>query len=166
MGETGSGHAVVMDGAPEGGGRNLGPRPMELVLLGTAGCTSYDVLSILRKSRQDVRDCWVELDAERAEVDPKVFTRIHFHFVVTGRGLKADAVVFDAPVAIYYAKNDQDRQIEIVGELFEKQKYGIALREGSEWREPINRAVLKIVESGRYDALYKKWFGENLTMEV
>lgn len=92
MGETGSGHAVVMDGAPEGGGRNLGPRPMELVLLGTAGCTSYDVLSILRKSRQDVRDCWVELDAERAEVDPKVFTRIHFHFVVTGRGLKADAV--------------------------------------------------------------------------
>ena len=92
MGEAGSGHAVVMDGAPEGGGRNLGPRPMELVLLGTAGCTSYDVLSILRKSRQDVRDCWVELDAERAEVDPKVFTRIHFHFVVTGRGLKADAV--------------------------------------------------------------------------
>lgn len=92
MGETGSGHAVVMDGAPEGGGRNLGPRPMELVLLGTAGCTSYDVLSILRKSRQDVRDCWVELDAERADVDPKVFTRIHFHFVVTGRGLKADAV--------------------------------------------------------------------------
>ena len=92
MGETGSGHAVVMEGAPEGGGRKLGPRPMELVLLGTAGCTSYDVLSILRKSRQDVRDCWVELDAERAEVDPKVFTRIHFHFVVTGRGLKADAV--------------------------------------------------------------------------
>ena len=74
MGETGGGHAVVMDGAPEGGGRNLGPRPMELVLLGTAGCTSYDVLSILRKSRQDVRDCWVELDAERAEgskVDPR-----------------------------------------------------------------------------------------------
>ena len=92
LAESGSGHAVVMDGAPEGGGRNLGPRPMELVLLGTAGCTSYDVLSILRKSRQDVRDCWVELDAERAEVDPKVFTRIHFHFVVTGRGLKADAV--------------------------------------------------------------------------
>ncbi len=77
-----------------------------------------------------------------------------------------DAVVFDAPVAIYYAKNDQSRQIEVVGELFEKQKYGIALCEGSEWREPINRAVLKIVESGRYDALYKKWFGENLTMEV
>ncbi len=91
-GESASGHAVVMDGAPEGGGRNLGPRPMELVLLGTAGCTSYDVLSILRKSRQDVRDCWVELDADRADTDPKVFTRIHFHFVVTGRALKADAV--------------------------------------------------------------------------
>ncbi|WP_440216696.1 OsmC family protein [Chromobacterium piscinae] len=92
MGETGSGHAVVMDGAPEGGGRNLGPRPMELVLLGTAGCTSYDVITILRKSRQDVRDCWVEIQADRADVDPKVFTRIHFHFVVVGRDLKPDAV--------------------------------------------------------------------------
>ncbi|ERE16245.1 OsmC family protein [Pseudogulbenkiania ferrooxidans] len=92
MGETGSGHAVVMDGAPEGGGRNLGPRPMELVLLGTAGCTSYDVITILKKSRQDVSDCWVEIQADRADVDPKVFTRIHFHFVVTGRDLKPDAV--------------------------------------------------------------------------
>lgn len=92
MGETGSGHAVVMDGAPEGGGRNLGPRPMELVLLGTAGCTSYDVVTILKKSRQDVRDCWVELESERATEDPKVFTKIHMHFVVTGRAVKADAV--------------------------------------------------------------------------
>lgn len=92
VGETGSGHAVVMDGAPEGGGRNLGPRPMELLLVGTAGCTSYDVLAILKKARQDVRDCWVEIDAERADAEPKVFTRIHFHFVVTGRALKADAV--------------------------------------------------------------------------
>ncbi|TIC85386.1 OsmC family protein [Crenobacter intestini] len=92
VGETGSGHAVVMDGAPEGGGRNLGPRPMELLLVGTAGCTSYDVLTILNKARQDVRDCWVEIDAERADAEPKVFTRIHFHFVVTGRALKADAV--------------------------------------------------------------------------
>ncbi len=92
MGETGSGHAVVMDGAPEGGGRNLGPRPMELLLLGTAGCTSYDVISILKKSRQDVRDCWVEMEAERADTDPKVFTKIHFHFVVVGRGLKEDVV--------------------------------------------------------------------------
>ncbi|MGY8626294.1 OsmC family protein [Chromobacterium violaceum] len=92
MGETGSGHAVVMDGAPEGGGRNLGPRPMELVLLGTAGCTSYDVITILKKSRQDVRDCWVDIQADRADTDPKVFTRIHFHFVVVGRELKPDAV--------------------------------------------------------------------------
>lgn len=92
MGETGSGHAVVMDGAPEGGGRNLGPRPMELLLLGTAGCTSYDVITILKKSRQDVRDCWVEMEAERADTDPKVFTKIHFHFVVVGRGLKEDTV--------------------------------------------------------------------------
>jgi len=92
MGETGSGHAVVMDGAPEGGGRNLGPRPMELLLLGTAGCTSYDVISILKKSRQDVRDCWVEMEAERADTDPKVFTKIHFHFVVVGRNLKEDTV--------------------------------------------------------------------------
>ena len=87
VGETGSGHAVVMDGAPEGGGRNLGPRPMELLLVGTAGCTSYDVLTILKKARQDVRDCWVEIDAERADAEPKGFTRIHFHFVVSGRAL-------------------------------------------------------------------------------
>ncbi len=92
LGETGSGHAVVMDGAPEGGGRNLGPRPMELVLLGTAGCTSYDVVTILKKSRQDVRDCRVEIQAERADSDPKVFTAIHLHFVVTGRAVRADAV--------------------------------------------------------------------------
>ncbi|OQS35245.1 OsmC family protein [Chromobacterium haemolyticum] len=92
LGESGSGHAVVMDGAPEGGGRNLGPRPMELLLLGTAGCTSYDVITILKKARQQVSDCWVEIDAERAEEEPKVFTRIHFHFVVTGRDLKAETV--------------------------------------------------------------------------
>ncbi|NHR06461.1 OsmC family protein [Chromobacterium haemolyticum] len=92
LGESGSGHAVVMDGAPEGGGRNLGPRPMELLLLGTAGCTSYDVITILKKSRQQVSDCWVEIEAGRAEEEPKVFTRIHFHFVVTGRDLKAETV--------------------------------------------------------------------------
>ncbi len=90
--ETGSGHAVVMDGAPEGGGRNLGPRPMEMVLLGTGGCTAYDVVVILRKSGQDVRNCDVQLKAERAETDPKVFTRIDFHFTVTGKGLKANIV--------------------------------------------------------------------------
>ena len=86
--ESGSGHAFVMDGAPEGGGRNLGPRPMEVVLMGTGGCTAYDVVHILRKSRAPVSDCVVEIDAERAEEDPKVFTKIHFHFIVTGTGLK------------------------------------------------------------------------------
>lgn len=90
--ETGSGHAVVIDGAPEGGGRNLGPRPMELVLAGTGGCTAYDVVLILRKSGQDIRGCDVQLRSERAETDPKVFTRIHFHFVVRGRSLKPNLV--------------------------------------------------------------------------
>ena len=90
--ETGSGHAVVMDGAPEGGGRNLGPRPMEMVLLGTGGCTAYDVVLILRKSGQDVRGCEVKLTAERAATDPKVFTAIDFRFIVRGRGLKPNLV--------------------------------------------------------------------------
>ncbi len=92
LGETESGHAVLMDGPPAGGGRNLGPRPMEMVLLGTGGCTAYDVLHILRKSRQQVTDCVVEIQAERAEEDPKVFTNIHFHFVVTGKDLKREQV--------------------------------------------------------------------------
>ena len=92
LGETESGHAVVMDGVPEGGGRNLGPRPMEMVLIGTGGCTAYDVVHILKKSRAPVSDCVVEIDAERASEDPKVFTRIHFHFVVTGRELKPNVV--------------------------------------------------------------------------
>lgn len=87
VGESGSGHAVVMDGPPESGGRNLGVRPMEMLLLGMGGCTAFDVVSILKKSRQPVTDCHVELSAERAEKAPKVFTRIHVHFVVTGRGL-------------------------------------------------------------------------------
>jgi len=88
LGESGSGHAVVMDGPPESGGRNLGPRPMEMILLGMGGCTAFDVVHILRKARQPVRDCVAELEAERATTDPKVFTRIHVHFIVTGRGLK------------------------------------------------------------------------------
>ena len=92
MGETGSGHAVVMDGAPEGGGRNLGPRPMEMVLLGTGGCTAYDVVLILKRGRHDVRNCSVKLSAERAEVDPKVFTAINMHFTVSGKGIPALAV--------------------------------------------------------------------------
>ena len=90
--ETGSGHAVLMDGAVEGGGRNLAPRPMEMVLLGTGGCTAYDVVVILSKSGIDVRGCEVRLEAVRAEADPKVFTRIHFHFVVRGKGVKPNIV--------------------------------------------------------------------------
>lgn len=92
LGEGDSGHALVMDGAPEGGGRNLGPRPMETVLIGTGGCTAYDVVHILRKSRAPVTDCVVDIDAERAQQEPKIFTKIHFHFVVTGRGLKPEQV--------------------------------------------------------------------------
>jgi len=92
MAEAGSGHVLAMDGAPEGGGRNLAPRPMETVLAGTGGCTAYDVVTILRRGRHDVRGCTVKLQAERAPSDPKVFTRIHMHFVVSGRELNADAV--------------------------------------------------------------------------
>ncbi|MFH2134653.1 MAG: OsmC family protein [Pseudomonadota bacterium] len=92
LGETESGHAVLMDGPPAGGGRNLGPRPMEMLLLGTGGCTAYDVIHILKKSRQPVSDCVVEINAQRADTDPKVFTAIHFHFVVTGKGLKTEVV--------------------------------------------------------------------------
>jgi putative redox protein len=90
--ETGSGHLVAMDGAPEGGGRNLAPRPMEMVLLGTGGCTAYDVVLILKRGRHDVRGCEVKLVAERAADDPKVFTRIEFRFSVRGKGLKPDVV--------------------------------------------------------------------------
>ena len=90
--ETGSGHLLTMDGAPDGGGRDLAPRPMETVLAGTGGCTAYDVVLILRRGRHDVSGCQVKLQAERAAQDPKVFTRIHMHFVVTGRGLPASAV--------------------------------------------------------------------------
>jgi putative redox protein len=86
--ETGSGHAVVVDGAPDAGGHNLGPRPMELVLAGTAACTAFDVVWILKKARQPVADCSVEAEGERAAEDPKVFTRIHLTYRVSGRGLK------------------------------------------------------------------------------
>ncbi|MBI4756525.1 MAG: OsmC family protein [Betaproteobacteria bacterium] len=90
--ETGSGHLVGMDGAPEGGGRNLAPRPMELVLAGAGGCTGYDVVLILRRGRHAVSGCEVSVQAERAETDPKVFTRIHFRFRVRGRNLKRETV--------------------------------------------------------------------------
>jgi putative redox protein len=89
---SGSGHAVVMDSAPELGGGNLGPRPMEMLLMGAGGCTAIDVVHILKKGRQAVSGCTVELDAQRAEADPKVFTRIHFRFSVRGKGLKPEAV--------------------------------------------------------------------------
>jgi len=92
LAETGSNHAVMMDGAPEAGGRNLAPRPMELLLAGTGGCTAFDVVTILKKGRHAVTGCDVSLKAERAETDPKVFTRIHFHFRVSGRALKPDVV--------------------------------------------------------------------------
>lgn len=85
--ESGSGHAIVVDAAPDVGGRNLGPRPMELVLMGAGACSAVDVMLILRKARQDVTDCVVEMDSVRADTDPKVFTRIHLHYVVTGKGL-------------------------------------------------------------------------------
>jgi putative redox protein len=92
LAETGSNHLVTMDGAPDGGGRNLAPRPMEVVLAGTGGCTAYDVVVILKKSGQDVRGCEVRLSSERAPTDPKVFTRIHMQFLVRGRGLKRNLV--------------------------------------------------------------------------
>jgi putative redox protein len=85
--ESGSGHAVVVDAAPDVGGRDLGPRPMELVLMGTGACSAIDVVHILRKARQPITGCVVELDSERAPEDPKVFTKIHLHYVVTGKGL-------------------------------------------------------------------------------
>lgn len=88
IGETPSGHKIVMDGPPEGGGRNLGPRPMEALLLAMGACTSYDVVAILRKGRQEISDCRVEITARRAEQDPKVFTEIHIHFIVVGKDVK------------------------------------------------------------------------------
>ena len=90
--ETASGHLLVMDGAPDGGGRNLAPRPMETVLAGTGGCTAYDVVLILKRGRHDVLGCQVKVTSERAPADPKVFTKIHMHFIVTGVGLTEAAV--------------------------------------------------------------------------
>ena len=92
VGESASGHSVVMDGPAEFGGQNLGIRPMEMLILGLGGCSSFDVMLILKKSRQKVDRCEVELDYDRAEESPKVFTRIHMHFIVTGRGLDSTKV--------------------------------------------------------------------------
>ena len=92
MGETGTGHAVVMDGAPEAGGRNLGPRPMEMLLVGLGGCSAFDVVLILKRGREAITDCVVDIKSARAETDPKVFTKIHLHFVVTGKNLRREQV--------------------------------------------------------------------------
>jgi putative redox protein len=91
-GQSESGHTVVMDGPPDGGGKNLGVRPMEMLLLGMGGCTAYDVVHILRKSRQQITDCVAEIDASRADTDPKVFTKIHVHFIVSGKALEQKKV--------------------------------------------------------------------------
>jgi putative redox protein len=92
VGKSGSGHEIRMDGPPDAGGENAGPRPMEMLLLGLGGCSTYDVVSILKKSRQDLTDCNVEITAERADAVPAVFTKIHLHFVVTGNNLKESQV--------------------------------------------------------------------------
>ncbi|MCW8956620.1 MAG: OsmC family protein [Gammaproteobacteria bacterium] len=92
VGESGSGHSIVMDGAPDSGGRNLAARPMEMVLMGMGGCTAFDVVTILKKARQPIDDCIVELSAERAEDIPKIFTKIHVHYIVKGRGLSEKQV--------------------------------------------------------------------------
>ena len=92
VGESGSGHSVVMDGAPEAGGRNAGIRPMEMLLIGLCGCTAFDVVLILERGREEVSNCVVEAEAERAETDPKVFTRVHLIYKITGHNLKLDKV--------------------------------------------------------------------------
>jgi putative redox protein len=92
LGESGTGHTIVMDGPEEAGGHGTGMRPMELLLLGMGGCTTFDVIEILKKSRQDVRDCVVEIDGERSEEVPKVYTNIHVHYIITGKNVKANFV--------------------------------------------------------------------------
>lgn len=92
VGESGSGHAVIMDGPPDHGGRNIGIRPMEMILIGLGGCSSFDVVDILQKGRHDITDCVTELTAERVDAVPSVFSKIHLHFVITGRNLKESAV--------------------------------------------------------------------------
>ncbi len=124
LGESGSGHGLVLDGAPEAGGRNLGIRPMEALLIGLGACTACDVVTILRKGRQPLADCEVEVEAERAETDPTVFTRIHVHFVVTGAGLdpakvaraiKLSAETYCSASAMLGAVAEISHDFEIVG---------------------------------------------------
>lgn len=92
LAESDSGHSVLMDGAPEAGGQNAGPRPMEMLLMGLGGCTAFDVVMILKKGRHDIQDCVVEIEAQRASEDPKVFTDIHLHFIVTGKNMNSQHV--------------------------------------------------------------------------
>ena len=92
LAESESGHSVLMDGAPEAGGQNLGPRPMEMLLMGLGGCTAFDVVMILKKARQDITDCVVEIVAQRATIDPKIFTHIHLHFIITGHNVRTQQV--------------------------------------------------------------------------
>ncbi len=125
--ESGSGHAIVIDGPPEIGGRNLGPRPMELLLMGVGACSAVDVTLILKKSRQQVVDCWVELEAERADTDPKVFTAIRMNFVVVGKGL---------------AENHVRRAVELSAEKYCSAsimmgRAGVAVTHGYEIREAV-----------------------------
>lgn len=126
MGEAGSGHAVVMDGAPEYGGRNIGIRPMEMLLIGLAGCTGFDVVQILKKGRENVTGCEVEVEAERATEDPKVFTKIHISYRITGRGLsqaKAERAVtlskekYCSASIMLGATAEMSASLEVVDEL-------------------------------------------------
>ena len=126
MGEAGSGHAVMMDGAPEYGGRNIGIRPMEMLLIGLAGCTGFDVVQILKKGRENVTGCEVEVEAERAASDPKVFTKIHLAYRITGKGLsqaKAERAVtlskekYCSASIILGATAEMSYALEVVDEL-------------------------------------------------
>ncbi|MBU6486128.1 MAG: OsmC family protein [Hyphomicrobiales bacterium] len=140
--ETGSGHAVVVDGAPEAGGRNIGMRPMELVLAGTATCSAFDVVWILKKARQPITDCVVEAEAERAPAEPKVFTRIHLKYVIAGRGLDARQVERAVKLSkekYCSATTMMERTAEIT--------YEVAIIEGDR-AEPVTAAKMRSAKMG------------------
>jgi putative redox protein len=136
VGESGSGHALVIDGAPDDGGRNLGMRPMELVLLGATGCTAFDVVLILRKARQPVADCTVEAEAERAESVPRVFTRIHFRYSVAGRGLDPGQV----ERAVKLSKDKYCSATQMLGKTAEI-TYEITIIDGDRVPMPVEKAA-------------------------
>jgi putative redox protein len=137
--ETGSGHSFVMDGAPEGGGRNLGPRPMEVVLSGAAACTAYDVVLILRKSGLDIRGCDVETQAERAATDPKVFTKITFLFKIYGRNLRPNLV----ERAIDLSQKKYCSATKMLGMTAEIQHEFALIEDGPSETESIDEPTLK-----------------------